>query len=200
MALSYFKRWPACWLWICLIPKLVYADTPAKVYPDSLWTYHQLIASAENESLSGFDSEALDWALEAQKRLSQKQDSLVQFAERFLGLPYIYGGTTPYGFDCSGFTQYVYKKMGIEIPRTPANQVLLGKDITLAEAQKGDIVFYGYPWAGGYYYGHTALVYQVKEDGAISVIHSILPGLMITPLHFDPQPAVQFICIRRIIE
>lgn len=70
--------------------------------------------------------------------------SIVRDAEKFLGVPYVWGGTTPNGFDCSGFTQYVYGQMGIKIPRTSEQQAQAGLKVpSLASAQQGDLVFYG---------------------------------------------------------
>lgn len=60
-----------------------------------------------------------------------------------MGKPYVWGGTDPnVGADCSGFVQYVYNHFGITLPRTAAQQAQVGVEITLAEAQPGDLIFY----------------------------------------------------------
>ena len=61
-------------------------------------------------------------------------------AESYIGTPYVWGGTTPAGFDCSGLTQYVYAQLGISIPRTSAAQLSAGYSVGLANAQPGDLV------------------------------------------------------------
>ncbi|MES2488952.1 MAG: C40 family peptidase [Pseudomonadota bacterium] len=59
-----------------------------------------------------------------------------------IGRPYRYGGTTQDGFDCSGLVQYSYAQAGIKIPRTTSEQLHAGKQISLSNAQPGDLLFY----------------------------------------------------------
>lgn len=65
-------------------------------------------------------------------------------AALYVKAPYKWGGTTPKGFDASGFTQYVYKKAAtkMSIPRTTASQYKLGKALKQSELKQGDLVFY----------------------------------------------------------
>ena len=65
---------------------------------------------------------------------------VVDYAKKFLGTPYVWGGTSPRGFDCSGFVQYVYRKMGVELPRISADQARAGKRIGLDGLKPGDLV------------------------------------------------------------
>lgn len=65
---------------------------------------------------------------------------LIANAKQFLGTPYKWGGTSPLGFDCSGFVQYVYKNAGIDLPRVSYQQAQAGKRISVAEAKPGDLV------------------------------------------------------------
>ena len=67
---------------------------------------------------------------------------ILKHAYSFLGTPYVYGGTTHYGIDCSALTQKVYKEVGINLPRTAAEQYRYGKPVSLAEAQPGDLIFF----------------------------------------------------------
>ncbi|MGM9973581.1 MAG: C40 family peptidase [Clostridiaceae bacterium] len=66
---------------------------------------------------------------------------IVNYAYRFLGTPYLWGGTTPSGFDCSGFTQYVYRHFGYYIGRTTYDQIYDGRAVSQSELQPGDLVF-----------------------------------------------------------
>lgn len=68
--------------------------------------------------------------------------SIVDFAKRFLGTPYKWSGTSPSGFDCSGFTQYVMKQFGINIPRISYQQGNGGVAVGRNDLQPGDLVFW----------------------------------------------------------
>ena len=69
--------------------------------------------------------------------------SVVSIANRYLGTPYAWGGTTPQGFDCSGFTQYVYGQAGKSIGRNTIAQESAGSQIPVSQAQPGDLLFWG---------------------------------------------------------
>lgn len=74
--------------------------------------------------------------------------SLLDEAAKYLGVPYVWGGSTPAGFDCSGFTQYVCRANGITIPRVADDQLHgPGTYVTRDQLQPGDLVFFG---SGGY--------------------------------------------------
>ncbi len=76
-------------------------------------------------------------------RLSDNErDALLQYAKYFKGGKYKWGGTTPEGFDCSGYVQYLYKKHGIKLPRTALSQSKAGKPVSPDALQKGDLVFF----------------------------------------------------------
>lgn len=70
-------------------------------------------------------------------------NKLINYGERFIGTPYQWGGTTPRGFDCSGFVQYVYSHFGINLPRVSRDQAAYGKPVSAANARAGDLVYYG---------------------------------------------------------
>ena len=69
--------------------------------------------------------------------------NVVSFAESLVGVPYVYGGTTPSGFDCSGFVQYIYSHFGVNLPRTTTQQENYGTQIPVSQAQPGDLYFWG---------------------------------------------------------
>lgn len=69
--------------------------------------------------------------------------SVVATANQYIGSRYIYGGTAPSGFDCSGFTSYVYKKYGVSLSRTAAGQYSNGVSVSKGELQPGDLVMFG---------------------------------------------------------
>lgn len=67
--------------------------------------------------------------------------SIIGIASQYVGVPYVSGGTTPDGFDCSGFTSYVYAQAGISLPRTSGDQRYAGTVISQADAQPGDLIW-----------------------------------------------------------
>ena len=69
--------------------------------------------------------------------------NITAYALTFLGVPYVWGGTTPSGFDCSGYVQYVYSHFGISVGRTTYTQQYAGTKISVASAQAGDLYFWG---------------------------------------------------------
>ena len=68
--------------------------------------------------------------------------SLISTAFEYMGVPYVFGGTSPWGFDCSGFTQYVFRKIGVEIPRTADVQYYNFPKVASSDLQPGDLVFF----------------------------------------------------------
>jgi peptidoglycan DL-endopeptidase CwlO len=77
--------------------------------------------------------------------------ALVDIAMRYLGIPYVYAGADPSGFDCSGFTMYVYAQVGISLPHNAAMQFGMGTPVSYDQLAPGDLVFfYGLGHVGMY--------------------------------------------------
>lgn len=68
------------------------------------------------------------------------RSQVVKFGKQFVGTPYVWGGTRPGGFDCSGLLQYVTKKFGLNLPRVSYQQANAGKRISIGKARAGDLV------------------------------------------------------------
>lgn len=87
--------------------------------------------------------------------------SPVETALAYHGIPYLWGGETPAGFDCSGLILYVYRQHGVELPHYSGSQFLLGTKVAPAALQPGDVVFFGSPihhvgmYVGGDYFIHA---------------------------------------------
>lgn len=75
----------------------------------------------------------------------KNMDEVLLFSKKFMGLPYTWGGTSSYGFDCSGFVQMLFKEMGVIIPRNSRNQAASPLFVTVErkDLQPGDLVFFG---------------------------------------------------------
>ena len=109
---------------------------------------------------------------------SQKRTDLINFAATLLGTPYRSGGETPgAGFDCSGFTYYVFGKFGYSLPRGPASQMnALGTSISKSELKPGDLVFFKNPYAGkaighvGIYVGNGQMIHSNKPGGSVRYV------------------------------
>jgi cell wall-associated NlpC family hydrolase len=95
-----------------------------------------VVSAAENEAYQ--EERAAEIAAE---QAAQRRASVVSIAMRYLGVPYVWGGTTPAGFDCSGFTSYVFAQVGIDLPRTSSAQRYAGTVVSWADAQPGDLVW-----------------------------------------------------------
>ncbi|PWI59001.1 C40 family peptidase [Sulfoacidibacillus thermotolerans] len=97
--------------------------------------------------------------------------SLLQYAESFMGTPYVWGGTSPSGFDCSGFTQYVFAHFGVDILRTSEQQFAEGLSVPENQLTPGDLVFFSTYAPGathvGIYIGNNLMV--DAQDYGVSI-------------------------------
>lgn len=84
----------------------------------------------------------------ATRPLPHTRADLVRSAEQFLGLHYLWGGLSAWGYDCSGLTWAVYRAHGITIPRDADAQFASGTPVSLAKLQPGDLLFYEHPVVG----------------------------------------------------
>lgn len=150
----------------------------------------QLRNIRDNQIKSGIVKEEINAKIEsAQSKVSQLQaaidaaskpnrgdstvsatgNAIVDYAYQFLGTPYLWGGTSPSGFDCSGFTQYVFKNAaGVSLPRTTYDQINVGIAVSYSDLQPGDLVF---PHTGhvGIYIGGGQMIHAPSSGDVVKV-------------------------------
>ena len=111
------------------------------------------------------------------------ETALLETAEARLGTPYMWGGASVKHFDCSGFTQFVYRQAGIVLPRNAREQIYTGEEIPydFAQMRPGDLIFYGTPASGNkkMVVAHVAMYIgdrKIIHSSQVVRINSLLPG------------------------
>lgn len=106
--------------------------------------------------------------------LSCAKDKIVNLAEKYLNIPYVYGGTnTSTGIDCSAFIQSLYNKLGVNLPRTTYEQINVGKKVSMKDLQPGDAVFFNTdssknnPSHVGLYIGNGKMIHASSAAGKV---------------------------------
>lgn len=97
-------------------------------------------------------------------------NQIISTAKSFLGVPYLWGGATPSGFDCSGFTSYVFASQNITLPRLSADQYGVGAPVTFSNLIPGDLVFFNFTSATkvshvGIYIGNNQFISATSSKG-----------------------------------
>ncbi len=95
--------------------------------------------------------------------------SVVEYAKTFVGVPYVYGGSTPSGFDCSGFVKYVFAHFGVNLPRTSYSQMNVGTPVTREELQPGDLVVFRGGGHVGIYCGNNMYIHAPQTGRTVTV-------------------------------
>jgi cell wall-associated NlpC family hydrolase len=97
--------------------------------------------------------------------------AIITTAKKYIGVPYVWGGSTPSGFDCSGFVQYVFNAHGISLPRTSKQQYGVGTYVSKANLKAGDLVFFDTEGSGishlGIYIGNNQFIHASSSKGVI---------------------------------
>ena len=101
---------------------------------------------------------------------SEKGTSVIETAKKYIGCKYVYGGASPSGFDCSGFTSYIYKQYGVNLNRTASGQYSNGKAINKGELQAGDLVMFGKSGINhvGIYIGGGIMVHAANPSRGVT--------------------------------
>ncbi|MGL6315035.1 C40 family peptidase [Vibrio sp. WXL103] len=97
---------------------------------------------------------------------------MIAYARSLIGTEYQWGGSSPQGFDCSGYIQYVYRHFGVEVPRTTAQYESLYKNkVSLSQARVGDLIIFTGTDSRVRRPGHAGIISEVSE-GELHFVHS----------------------------
>lgn len=124
------------------------------------------------------------------------KEQILNVAAENLGSPYRGGGTTPAGFDCSGFVNYTMSQFDIELPRSSSEMARSGKRILKKEAKAGDLIFFNTSGSG---VSHVGIVTE-NNDGIIKFIHSSTSSGVIYSSTAENYYARTFVGVNRILE
>jgi peptidoglycan DL-endopeptidase CwlO len=94
---------------------------------------------------------------------------VVGIAMQYLGTPYVYGGESPSGFDCSGFVMYVFSRVGVSLPRTVSTQYAVGVPVSRSELQAGDLVFFNGLGHVGIYIGGGSFIHSPHTGDVVKI-------------------------------
>jgi len=105
---------------------------------------------------------------------SKLSAQIIAAANRMMGMPVVWGGSSPsQGFDCSGLVQYVFRQVGINLPRTADLQFLVGKTVSKSELQSGDLVYFTTYEPGashvGIYIGQGKFIHTSFSQGKVAI-------------------------------
>ena len=94
---------------------------------------------------------------------------VVGIAMQYLGVPYVWGGASPSGFDCSGFSMYVYAQVGVSLPHHAASQYGLGSPVSKSDLQPGDLVFFNGLGHMGIYIGGGQFIHAPHSGDVVKI-------------------------------
>ncbi len=124
------------------------------------------------------------------------KQQILNVAAESLGSPYRGGGSTPAGFDCSGFVTYTLNQFDITLPRNSAEMAQIGKRILKKDAKAGDLIFFK---TNGSYISHVGIVTE-NTDGIIKFIHSSTSSGVVYSSTSESYYARTFVGVNRILE
>lgn len=112
---------------------------------------------------------ASEETVQEEANVSTAGENVLAYAKNFIGTPYRYGGSSPSGFDCSGFVKFVYSYFGISLPRTSYSQMQSGYAVSLSELQVGDLLFFRGGGHVGIYAGNNTYIHAPQSGRTVSI-------------------------------
>ncbi|MDR2056772.1 MAG: C40 family peptidase [Dysgonamonadaceae bacterium] len=135
----------------------------------------------------------------SQNTTNKEINKIIGYAGNFTGTPYKAGGSTPKGFDCSGFTQYVFKKFNYYLPRTTQEQSKMGTSVNKKNIRPGDLVFFTGKNKNSKRVGHVGIVVDVNRKGNFLFIHASTSRGVTVSSSLESYYKSRYLLIRRIV-
>jgi len=149
-----------------------YYDNLAKIFKDTCENYYVF---HPNEKVSEKEKEIIP---DFSESLEGKRKEMLNVAKSLVGTKYVWAGEDPKGFDCSGYTMYLYKQIGYKLPHNAQLQSKIGITVPLEEAKPGDLIFFGYKTGTTYHAVHAGVIYA-NNNGVIDLTHCVSGGVNI---------------------
>ncbi len=131
----------------------------------------------------------------ASEPADSRQIRVLKKARSLLGSPYRYGGNTPKGFDCSGFSKYVFDNIDIDLPRTSRSQGRIGKVVPRSKARPGDLIFFANSKG---IINHVGIVLSADNE-ELMMIHAGSKGVVTVDINRSKYWRPRYKSIRRVI-
>ena len=150
-----------------------------------------IAASSSNSGSSASSNSSGNSSTNTGSSSSDRGQEIATYAQQFVGYPYVYGGSSPSGFDCSGFMQYIFAQFGYSINRTATAQLANGTYVEYDDMRPGDIIYFGYGSTAshvGMYIGNGKFVHAQNSS----------TGVVITSLS-ESWYASRYLCAHRIV-
>ena len=127
---------------------------------------------------------------------TNQQERLLRKAKSLLGSPYRYGGGSPRGFDCSGFSQFVFSSVNVKLPRTSRTQARIGKIVSKRNARPGDLIFFANRKG---VVNHVGIILSA-ENGELVMIHAGSKGVTTVDINRSNYWRPRFKSVRRVLQ